>query len=230
MKRRIITLGVLVSGNGSNLQAIIDRIEARTLDARIAVVISNDPGAFALERAARRGIPVVKVPSGAYPSREAADAAMVEVLNECGVELVVLAGFMRLLSEAFLRAFPMRIINIHPALLPAFPGVHSQQQAADYGVKFSGCTVHFVDQGVDTGPIIVQAVVPVEEADTEATLGARILEEEHRIFPQAIQWYAEGRLRVEGRKVLLEAGRTCGRVALHQPALEAGPGAFGKEE
>ena len=218
MKRRMITLGVLVSGNGSNLQAIIDRIEAGTLDARIAVVVSDNPRAFALERAADHGIPIVTVPSGAYPSRVAADAAMVGVLNDYGVELVALAGFMRLLTETFLTAFPMRIINIHPALLPAFPGVHSQRQAAEYGVKFSGCTVHFVDQGVDTGPIIIQAVVPVEEADTEATLGARILEQEHRIFPQAIQWYAEGRLRVEGRKVFLDAGRTCGRVALQQPA------------
>jgi phosphoribosylglycinamide formyltransferase-1 len=221
MTKRIVQLGILVSGNGSNLQAVIDRIEAGTLDARIALVISSDPRAFALKRAERHGIPSMVVSHHDFSSRREADEAMVDALRGHGVELVVLAGFMRLLSESFLTAFPMRIINIHPALLPAFPGIHSQKQAVDYGVKFSGCTVHFVDQGVDTGPIIVQAVVPVYENDTEETLGARILEQEHRIFPQAIQWYAEGRLRVEGRKVSVDAARGYDGGAVRHPCLES---------
>jgi len=132
------------------------------------------------------------------------DQELVRNLKNCGVELVVLAGFMRVLTPAFLRAFPQRVMNIHPALLPSFPGVHAQQQAFDYGVKLSGCTVHFVDEGVDTGPIIIQASVPVLDSDTADTLAARILEEEHRIYPQAIQWFAEGRLKIQGRKVLIK--------------------------
>lgn len=220
MKNKIVQLGVLVSGNGSNLQAVIDRIEAGALDARIAVVISNEPRAFALKRAERHGIPAVVVSHRDFSSRQAADEAMISVLQGYGVELVVLAGFMRILTESFLEVFPMRIINIHPALLPAFPGIHSQKQAADYGVKFSGCTVHFVDQGIDTGPIIVQAVVPVYADDTEETLGARILEQEHRILPQAIQWYAEGRLHVDGRKVTVHAAYRYDAGAIHHPCLE----------
>lgn len=219
MVKRAVSLGVLVSGSGSNLQAIIDRIEAHTLNARIAVVISSDPKAFALQRAKQHDIPTLVVKSHDYVNREAADDAMVELLKKYGVELVILAGFMRILSSNFLRAFPMRIMNIHPALLPSFPGIHSQKRAADYGVKFSGCTVHFVDEGVDTGPIIIQAVVPVYENDTEESLAARILEEEHRIFPQAIQWYAEERLRVEGRKVSVVNGGRCLGLPGHNPPL-----------
>ncbi|NPV03341.1 MAG: phosphoribosylglycinamide formyltransferase [Syntrophaceae bacterium] len=198
---RIVNLGVLVSGSGSNLQSIIDNIEKGTLPARIAIVVSNNPGAFALERARKHGIAAAVIEHAGFADREAYDRRVVETLQAHGVELVVLAGFMRVLSPLFLRAFPMRVMNIHPALLPSFPGTHGQKKALDYGVKFSGCTVHFADEGVDTGPVIIQAVVPVYDADTEDTLSRRILKEEHRIYPQAIRLYAEGKLRVEGRKV-----------------------------
>lgn len=198
---KLANLGVLVSGSGSNLQSIIDQIEKGTLPARIRVVISNTHGAFALERAKKHAIPAVVLDHGGHASREDYDRRLVETLNAHEVDLVVLAGFMRVLSPFFLRAFPMRVVNIHPALLPSFPGTHGQKKAFDYGVKFSGCTVHFADEGVDTGPIIIQAVVPVYDSDTEETLAQRILKEEHRIYPQAIKLWAEGKLVVEGRKV-----------------------------
>ena len=198
---RIVNLGVLVSGSGSNLQSIIDHIEKGTLPARIRIILSNNPGAFALERARKHGIPCAVIEHDGAGSREEYDRKLVDALQAHDVELVVLAGFMRVLSPLFLRAFPMRIMNIHPALLPSFPGTHGQKKAFDYGVKFSGCTVHFADEGVDTGPIIIQAIVPVYDADTEETLSQRILKEEHRIYPKAIKLYAEGKLLVEGRKV-----------------------------
>ncbi len=197
----IVNLGVLVSGSGSNLQSIIDNIEKGALPARIRMIVSNIPTAFALERARKHGIPAVVIEHGGFSNREQYDQKIVDTLKDHDVELVVLAGFMRVLSQLFLRAFPMRILNIHPALLPCFPGTHGQKKAFDYGVKFSGCTVHFVDEGVDTGPIIIQATVPVYDTDTEETLSQRILKEEHRIYPKAIKLYAEGKLRVEGRKV-----------------------------
>lgn len=198
---RIVNLGVLVSGSGSNLQAIIDNIEKGALPANIRIIISNNPGAFALERARKYGIPSAVIEHGGFKSREEYDRKLVDTLKAHDVELVVLAGFMRVLSPLFLRAFPMRIMNIHPALLPSFAGTHGQKKAFDYGVKFTGCTVHFADEGVDTGPIIIQGVVPVYDSDTEDTLSQRILKEEHRIYPKAIKLYAEGRLHVEGRKV-----------------------------
>jgi phosphoribosylglycinamide formyltransferase 1 len=198
---KIVNLGVLVSGSGSNLQSVIDNIEKGTLPARIRIVISNNPEAFALERARKHGIPVAVITHGSSNSRQEYDQKLVDTLTSHDVELVVLAGFMRVLSPLFLRAFPMRIMNIHPAVLPSFPGTHGQKQAFDYGVKFSGCTVHFADEGIDTGPIIIQAIVPVYDTDTEETLSGRILKEEHRIYPKAIKLYAEGRLQVEGRKV-----------------------------
>jgi len=198
---RIVNLGVLVSGSGSNLQSIIDSIEKGSLPARIRIIVSNNPGAFALERAKKHGIPTAVIEHAGFPSREDYDRRLVDTLKDSGVELVVLAGFMRVLSPLFLRSFPMRVLNIHPALLPSFPGTHGQKKAFDYGVKFSGCTVHFADEGVDTGPIVIQAVVPVYDTDTEETLSQRILREEHRIYPQAIRLYAEGKLSVEGRKV-----------------------------
>jgi len=201
---RIVNLGVLVSGSGSNLQSIIDNIEKGTLPARVRIIISNTPAAFALERARKHGIPSAVIEHGVFVSREQYDLKLVDTLKAQDVELVVLAGFMRVLSPLFLRAFPMRIMNIHPALLPSFPGAHGQKKAFDYGVKFSGCTVHFADEGVDTGPIIIQAVVPVYDTDTEETLSQRILKEEHRIYPKAIKLYAEGKLRVEGRKVRIQ--------------------------
>ncbi|BBA70258.1 phosphoribosylglycinamide formyltransferase [Geobacter sulfurreducens] len=196
-----LAVGVLVSGNGSNLQAIIDRIEAGSLPAKIACVISNKADAFGLERARKHGVPAIHIDHRAHGGRESYDAALVETLRAHGVQLVVLAGFMRIVTPVLLDAFPNAVMNIHPALLPAFPGLHAQAQALRYGVKFSGCTVHFVDEGTDTGPIIIQAAVPVMDDDDEASLSARIQREEHRAYPEAIRLFAEGRLRIEGRKV-----------------------------
>jgi len=198
----MVNLGILVSGSGSNLQAIIDNIAAGRLDAQIKIVISNIPDVFALERAKRHSIPSLVISHKGYKSREDFDQKIVEALQAHGVELVVLAGYMRIVTSVLLRAFPMRIMNIHPALLPAFPGTHVWQTEVDYGVKFAGCTVHFVDEGTDTGPIIIQAVVPVYDDDTAETLNARILKQEHKVFSQAIQLYAEGRLEIQGRRVL----------------------------
>jgi phosphoribosylglycinamide formyltransferase-1 len=196
-----IRLGVLASGRGSNLQAIIDAIEAGRLAARLAAVISDRPDAQALDRARSHGTKAVFVDPKAYPGREAFDRALLQALEEHRVELVCLAGFMRILSPVVIRAFRGRIMNIHPALLPAFPGLHAQRQALEHGVKVAGATVHFVDDGVDTGPIILQAAVPVREDDTEDTLSARILAEEHQLYPSAIQLFGEGRLSIVGRRV-----------------------------
>ena len=198
-------LAVLVSGNGSNLQAIINRIESGELNACIACVISDNPDAFALTRAKTHSIPGIVHKNSGFKGRREYDAALVKILRGYGVELVVLAGFMRILSAVMVNALPDAIMNIRPALLPSFPGLHAQQQALDYGVKFSGCTVHFVDCGTDTGPIILQAVVPVEQDDTEETLSARIQSEEHRTFPQAVRLFIEGRISVDGRRVRIQA-------------------------
>lgn len=197
-------LGVLVSGSGTNMQAIIDSIEAKRLDARIKIVISNNPNAYAIERVKKHQIPIFIIQDSHFPTREDCDKHLIEILKNHAVDLVVMAGFMKLLSPIFIKSFPMRIMNIHPALLPAFPGLHVQKKAVEYGVKFSGCTVHLVDEGIDTGPIIIQAVVPVHEDDTEETLAQRILKEEHRIYPQAIQLFAQGRLEIKGRKVIIK--------------------------
>jgi phosphoribosylglycinamide formyltransferase-1 len=198
-----LRLGILASGSGTNMQTIIDRCAAGSLAAQVAVVISNNPDAGALGKARRAGVPARCMDHRHFSSREGFDRAVVGILQEAGVGLVVLAGFMRLISAPFLEAFPERIINIHPALLPAFPGLHVQRKALEYGARFSGCTVHFVDSGTDTGPIIIQAVVPVLDDDTEESLSARILEQEHRIYPWAIQLFAEKRLRIEGRRVVI---------------------------
>ncbi len=203
MSSKGIKIGVLASGSGSNLQSIIDNCESGKLPVEIACVISNNVAAFALERARKHGIPALHIDHRIFTGREAYDAALVETLHEYGVELVVLAGFMRIITPVLLDAFPSAVMNIHPALLPAFPGIHAQRQAIDYGVKVSGCTVHFVDAGTDTGPIIIQAAVPVMEGDTEETLSARIVTEEHSIYPEAIRLFAEGRLKVEGRTVVV---------------------------
>jgi phosphoribosylglycinamide formyltransferase-1 len=202
--RRQVPIGVLISGSGTNLQAIIDAIEAEELDAKIQVVLSNRADAYGLVRAKNHGIPVEVLDHKRFPSREAFDQAVVDILRARQVELVVLAGFMRLLSAVLVRAYANRIMNIHPALLPAFPGLHGQKKAVEHGVRFSGCTVHFVNESCDEGPIIIQAVVPVFPDDTEESLAARILKQEHRIYPRAIQLYGEGRLRVEGRKVFVD--------------------------
>ena len=197
----LLKLGVLISGSGSNLQSIIDQIERGALNARITMVVSNKPEAYGLTRARKHGIPQTVLNHQDFENREDFDRELLRVLQTAGVELVALAGFMRILTPYFLRAFPDRIINIHPALLPSFPGTHVQRKALDYGVRFSGCTVHFVDEGVDTGPIIIQAVVPVLEGDTAETLAARILKEEHKIYPQAIRYFAQGRIVKNGRRV-----------------------------
>jgi phosphoribosylglycinamide formyltransferase-1 len=200
----LLKLGVLISGSGSNLQSIIDNIENGSLKAVIKIVISNKPDAFGITRAKKHGIPFVVLKNGDFKSKEDFDSELIKILKDNSVDLIVLAGFMRIISPAFLKAFEQKIMNIHPALLPSFPGLHGQRQAFDYGVKFSGCTVHFVDEGVDTGPIIIQSVVPVLDDDTEETLAARILKEEHKIYPQAIQFFANGKIEIKGRKVLIK--------------------------
>jgi len=198
-----LRIAVLASGRGTNLQATIDAIEAGQLDCRLAIVVSDRADAQALERARKHGTEAVFVDPKRYTDREAFDRAVLTLLVEHRVELVCLAGFMRILTPGFIAAYRDRIMNIHPALLPAFPGLHAQRRALEHGVKASGATVHFVDEGVDTGPIILQAAVPVYEGDTEETLAARILEQEHQIYPQAIQLFAEGRLELRGRRVLI---------------------------
>ena len=193
-------LGVLVSGRGSNLQAIIDAVADGALDAQVAVVISNREGAPGLERARRAGIATRTIRHTDYGSREAFDLAVVAELERHDVGLVCLAGFMRLLSPAFIRAFPDAILNIHPSLLPAFPGLDAQRQAWEHGVAVSGATVHIVTRELDSGPIVRQAVVPVRENDTAGSLAARILEAEHRIYPEAIRTVLDGGWRIEGRR------------------------------
>ena len=199
-----MTLGVLISGRGSNLQAIIDAIAAGRLAARIAVVISNKPGASGLERAARAGIETLVMPHKGYADRADYDRALAEALKARGVELVCLAGFMRLLGPAFLDQFPNAVLNIHPSLLPAFPGIDAQRQAFEHGVKVAGATVHLVTPELDAGPIVAQEAVPVLDDDTAETLAARILEAEHRLYPQAITRLVRGGWRVLGRRVVAE--------------------------
>ena len=194
-------IGVLVSGRGSNLQAIMDRIVDGYLPLEIAVVISDKSDAYALERAHKAGIKTVAVERKACASKDEFEAKITAALEENGCELVVLAGFMRILSGGFVNKWHHKIINIHPALLPSFPGLHGQGQAVAYGVKFSGCTVHFVDEGTDSGPIILQKVVPVLDDDTEDTLADRILVQEHIAMPEALKLWAEDKLEINGRKV-----------------------------
>ncbi len=218
---KTIALAVLASGRGSNLQAILDACEAGTISAKVRIVVSDVAGAYALERARGHGVETRHVDPKAYPSREAFDQGVMAVLREAGVDLVCLAGFMRLLSPPCVAAYRHRIMNIHPALLPAFPGLHVQRKAVDHGVKLAGCTVHFVDEGTDTGPIIIQAAVPVYDDDTEETLAARILRQEHRIYPRAIQLFAEGRLEVQGRRVMCRAAsRDAEAAALMNPMAD----------
>lgn len=194
-------LGILISGRGSNFEAIADSIEKGDLDAEIAIVISNNPKAQGLTRAQERGLNAVCVRSRAM-EREAYDRLVVEKLREANVDLVCLAGFMRLLSSFFVNEYPQRILNIHPSLLPSFPGLEAQLQAIEHGVRYSGCTVHFVDERLDAGPIIAQATVPVLDADDEDSLAARILEQEHRTYTEAIRLVLSGKYRIEGRRVL----------------------------
>jgi phosphoribosylglycinamide formyltransferase-1 len=193
----MIRLGVLVSGSGTNLQALLDAIAEKTLDAEISVVVSNVAGAKALDRARAAGVATTVIEHARFATRGAFDAALVEALTFHVCDYIVLAGFMRLVTPVLLDAFPMRVVNVHPALLPAFPGVHAQGQALAYGVRVTGCTVHFVDAGTDTGPIIAQAVVPVFDEDDDASLTARILAKEHELLPTALQWVSEGRVSVD---------------------------------
>jgi phosphoribosylglycinamide formyltransferase-1 len=196
-------VGLLVSGRGSNLQALLDAAARPGYPARVAVVISDRERAPALERASAAGVPAVFLNPKDHADRDAYDRALADSLRAHEVRLVCLAGFMRILSPAFVAAFAGRMLNIHPSLLPAFPGLYPHRQALEHGVKVSGATVHFVEAGVDTGPIVLQAAVPVEPGDTEATLAARILVEEHRLYPEAVRLFAEGRLTISGRRVIV---------------------------
>jgi len=213
----MIKIGVLASGRGSNFQSIIDAVERRYIDGEIRVLITDNPEAYAIQRAENHGIDSVVMKPKDRESRDAYYQAVASELRKREVDLVILAGFMRIVGKPLIDAYPMRIMNIHPAILPSFPGLHGQAQAADYGVKVSGCTVHFVDEGMDTGPVIIQAVVPAYHDDTEESLAERILRQEHRIFPYAIKLFAEGRLRVEGRKVIVEANKNTGEVLINPP-------------
>ncbi len=212
-------VAVLVSGNGSNLQALLDACAAPGFPARVAVVLSNVPGVLALQRAAAAGVPTAVLPHQGYPGRAAYDEALLAALAPHQAELVCLAGFMRLVGADFLRAFPKGVLNIHPALLPSFPGLHAVQQALAHGVKVSGCTVHLVDEGTDTGPIIAQAAVPVLDTDTETTLGTRIQREEHRLYPLALGLLASGAVRRDGRRLVGGAQPEAAGLTLVNPGL-----------
>ena len=192
----MLTLGVLISGSGTNLQAILDAIASGELHAKVGVVISNVPGAKGLARAEAAGVPTKVIDHRAYAERRGFDGALAMALRASGVEWVVLAGFMRVVTPVLLDAFPSRVLNVHPALLPAFPGMHAPRQAVAYGVRVAGCTVHLVDAGTDTGPIVAQAAVHVFQGDDEATLAARILAAEHVLLPEVLQWIAEGRVSI----------------------------------
>jgi len=194
-------VGILISGRGSNMVALVEAMRAGRIAADPVVVLSNVPGAVGLERAAGWGIPTEVIDHKSVRPRDVHETAVVETLQHHRVDLVCLAGYMRLLTARMVGAFPGRILNIHPSLLPAFPGLHAQRQALEYGVKVAGCTVHFVDEECDHGPIAIQATVPVHEGDDEESLGARILEQEHRIYPEAVRLFFEGRLRIDGRHV-----------------------------
>ncbi len=200
----MINIGILVSGSGTNLQAIIEAIEAGKIDGKICIVISDNPDAYAIKRAKKHNIETQYINYKEFNNREEYDKRIVSLLKgkDCG--LVVLAGYMKLLSPYFINIYKNKIMNIHPALLPAFPGLHVQKKAIDHGVKITGCTVHFVDEGLDSGPIILQKAVEVKEDDSEETLAKRILKEEHKIYPRAIQLFAQGRLTINGRKVFIK--------------------------
>ncbi|MCL5024737.1 MAG: phosphoribosylglycinamide formyltransferase [Nitrospirae bacterium] len=212
-----VSLGILASGRGSNFQAIVDEIEAGKLNASVKLLIVDNAGAYARERAKRHSIEHLFLDAEGFPTKEEFFSRISEEFRKRGVQLVVLAGFMRVVRRPLLDAFPLRIMNIHPALLPCFPGLHGQKQAVEYGVKLSGCTVHFVDEGMDTGPIIIQAAVPLAPDDTEESLSERILELEHKIFPEAIRLFSEGRLKVEGRVVRITGHRVNGEAIVNPP-------------
>ena len=213
-----LRVAVLASGRGSNLQAIIDSIEANQVQAAIVAVISNKKDAVALERARKHGLKDLFVDpkpfAGQPDSREAYDRALLAILQQHEVELVLLAGYMKIVTAVLVNAYANRMMNIHPSLLPSFPGLEVQKKAIEWGCKLAGCTVHFVTEGVDEGPIILQAAVPVLDDDSPETLAARILVQEHRLYPRAVQLFAEGRLRVEGRRVFIEQGKPVGEAVI----------------
>src|SRR5665648_34360 len=200
----MINIGVLVSGRGTNLQAFIEAIEEGKIAGEIKVVMSDNPDAYALKRAQQYHIDTRYVDFKEFKNREDYDKEIIKILKEKKIELVVLAGYMRILSPYFIRSYKNKIINIHPALLPSFPGLHAQRQTLEYGAKVSGCTVHFVDEGVDSGPIILQKAVEVSDDDTEESLAEKILKEEHQIYPRAIQLFSESRLMIKGRRVFIK--------------------------
>lgn len=202
MTRRI---AVLASGRGSNFQAVIDAINAGTIPARCVALITDNPKAYAIERAQKAGIPAVVIDYSSFPSREVYERALLSAMQQQGADLFVLAGYMRILGKGIVQAFPGKMVNIHPALLPSFTGLHAQRQALEYGVKVAGCTVHFVDEHLDCGPIILQRPVPVLEGDDEETLAERILEQEHIAFPEAIRLFCEDRLEITGRMVRVKS-------------------------
>ena len=200
----MINIGVLASGRGTNLQAIIEAVKEGKIEGRISIVISDNRDAFALKRAKQNNIETEYINFKSFKNREDYDKEIIKILEEKKIDLVVLAGYMRILSPYFIRTYKNKIINIHPALLPSFPGLHAQRQTVEYGVKISGCTVHFVDEGVDSGPIILQKAVEVKDNDTKESLAERILKEEHQIYPQAIQLFSQGRLIIKGRRVFIK--------------------------
>ena len=200
----MINIGVLASGRGTNLLAIIEAVEEEKIEGRISIVISDSQDAFALKRAEQHNIEARYINFREFKDREDYDRKIIKTLKDKRVDLVVLAGYMRILTHYFINAYKNKIMNIHPALLPSFPGLHAQKQAVEYGVKVSGCTVHFVDEGVDSGPIILQKAVEVKDDDTEESLAERILKEEHQIYPRAIQLFCQGRLIIKGRKVFIK--------------------------
>ena len=222
MNKPKLRLGVLASGRGSNLQAIIQACSAVTISATVEVVISDRSQSQALEYARRNQIPAIHLDPKTYLSREDYDEAAVHLLREHRVDLIVLAGYMRLITPRLIGPYQNRIINIHPSLLPSFPGLHAHRQALEWGVRISGCTVHFVDETMDQGSIIIQAAVPVFEGDTEKTLEARVLEQEHRILPQAIQYLAENRLKISGRRVVLKSPKPMAGAQVVSPMIEIG--------
>lgn len=201
---RKIDLVILISGRGSNLQAIIDAVKSGQVSAQIKAVISNVPGVQGLERAKKHGVPAVVINHKDYSDKKAYEAQLLKTIDAYNPDLICLAGYMRIVGEKIIKKYRWKIINIHPALLPQFPGLHAQRQAIEAGVKESGCTVHFVDEGCDTGPIILQKTVPVLPGDTEASLSARILTEEHKLYPKTIQLISEGRVNIKDRKVIIK--------------------------
>jgi phosphoribosylglycinamide formyltransferase-1 len=214
-----LQLGVLLSGSGSNLQAVIDRIEQGSLQADIRLVLANRPGAYGLQRAARHSLPTRVLEPSRFSSRQDYDLAVAEALKSAGAQTIALAGYMRLVTAAFIQRFQGQVLNIHPALLPSFKGLQAQKQAVDYGVRIAGATVHFVDEQLDHGPIILQAALPVTDGLDEQELSKRILALEHRIYPQALQWLAEDRLSVEAGRVRLREWRGWADTASIEPCL-----------